>query len=294
MSNNRMYDFAGMKEYHNGQLREELSNLSTISPQKVAVLVNGEYKTVNNRVALWNDTYKTCNGIASDNYKIVQHEQCFGMLIDAIEKVGIEHANARVWENKDGAKAKLYLKFNELQFDGPDGKALHLGYKVTNSYDKTTGLRFDGFGIRQTCTNGMHFKHLVGSFSVRHLGGIEQVASRMRSALADLTSVIPAMKTVLLNAHEKELDYVQIEELLAGVGIKKRLRNKVMNQAVMEENTVWGAYNAVTWVASHTDKSSSQFDNLLGTAETLLTENTTNLVESGRQLMVMEARAQKV
>ena len=150
-------------------LRAKLNGLATASEKPVFVADKTESGEVipleaKNFKAIWNDKENQLATIASKNYTLIQHSTAFGAVLDAITAVKTNpQVKARV-EERNG-RAWMTVVFEDIiAKDGAQG--IEIGLKATNSFDKTSSLKYGGqgkqstgafefFGYRRTCSNGM-------------------------------------------------------------------------------------------------------------------------------------------
>ena len=190
--------------------------------------------------------------------------------------------------------------FNVLVGTADEG--IQFGFKCVNSFDGSTAIRY-GFkaanvtkyievvGYRQICSNGMIIRVpldradfirkeerqkieelLRHKLSIRHTKSAEEKLKMAQYTVevfvllqAPLTRMINAGKMQKIEDKKKALEIIKIY-------VGKRLSSRIMKQYDKEEETLWGLYNAVTYVASHDNISLNSRLRLENNSANMLTE----------------------
>lgn len=159
-------------------LKDKLNGLSTATEKPVVVvdrLENGDLvpNEAKNYKAIVNDRSGEIAAVVSKGYKLIQHKDAFGAVIDSLVAVNPD-ARVRATLCEYGSKAWMSVVFRDfVADDGAEG--IELGFNVKNSFDKTSSLQYGGnqsnvgikvdqhyepgrlefFGRRLACNNGM-------------------------------------------------------------------------------------------------------------------------------------------
>lgn len=159
----------GLEEMDLSALRAKLNNLATASEKPVIVVDKTESGEVipheaKEFKAIWNNKTNELASIVSKGYVVIQHSDAFSAVIDALVATKPDaKVRASIMEYK--GKAWMTAVFSDIKAD--DGaQGIELGFKVVNSFDKTSSLKYGGnqgefkqhfefFGYRLACMNGM-------------------------------------------------------------------------------------------------------------------------------------------
>jgi len=159
----------GMTKMDLASLREKLNGLATATEKSIAIVDKDEKGEIvsapcDRFKAIWNEKDNEVAAIASKHYTLIQHADAFNAVLDALSAV---KDNATVKANVEEYKGKAWMTVVFDDVVANDGeKGIELGFKVLNSFDKTTSLRYGGtqtrhkewfefFGYRRVCANGM-------------------------------------------------------------------------------------------------------------------------------------------
>jgi len=239
--------------------------------------------------------------VPSARYVLKQHEEVFRPIIEGVTVSGVKDFKYSLWATNKKANLNIYV--GELK----DG--IRFGFKATNSFDRKSsisyGLRAEReekgvqiiekeyvlvWGLRQVCTNGMVIK--VPLKSNKYL--VAEEVTKVKTLLANYRSIIHTGKKV--DEKINEMQYVveaflllrdpmnrmiaDSQKMLVGKEkaekylekyVARRQYDKYLEQFGKEEQTLWGLYNAITFVASHeADKSARVREKSLLKAATML------------------------
>jgi len=165
------------------EIKKQLDGLATARECSVCYVerVDGQTRPTEaaNYKAVINNKTNEVETIASKGYVIIQHKEAFNAVLDAMAasskgakfKASVLEQNGRAW---------MTVVFSDIKAD--DGlNGIELGIRVTNSYDKTSALKYSGttrenkeghfefFGYRLACMNGMTVKVSLGDISKLNL-----------------------------------------------------------------------------------------------------------------------------
>lgn len=155
-------------------LKQRLNGLATAAEKPIVVVDKTESGEVvpqpaDEFKAIWNNKTSKVANIVSKNYALIQHKDAFEAVLDALAAM---KENPKVKASVEEFKGRAYMTvvFEDIKADdGADG--IEVGFKVSNSFDKSASLRYGGvqskkhqekveehfefFGYRLVCGNGM-------------------------------------------------------------------------------------------------------------------------------------------
>jgi hypothetical protein len=232
--------------------------------------------------------------VPTGKYTLVQHEEAFMPIVEALNslgqpfKIAAIHSNTNAW-------------LNILTTETDDG--VSVGFQAMNSVDGSTSLQY-GFanfkatryielvGYRQVCSNGMVVRVPIDnadfvrleerekievllrqSIRIIHTGKAQEKIEQIRYLVEAMALLKEPVARMIKAATMKGIGQMEAEELLKKY-IGKRLKAKLLGQFEQEEKTLWGLYNAITFVAAHDNEIKTSTKNSLITksADLLLAE----------------------
>jgi hypothetical protein len=209
--------------------------------------------------------------MVSDRYAVVQHSEAFGSIIPVLEKLQIKTVSAAVQFTTD--TAYLYVSLPEkFNYVAPDGVAINLGFVGINSHNSSHAAEWSGFGMRQTCSNGMVAKKLLGHIRSVHVGqAVDRLtdwAMNYQSQIADLDTQIKLAMTIGVSREEAEIYFRTVSK------DSKRFVSQAMalwDTTYAEQKNMWGLLNTATDMYSHKSTSLKGIYEGLESTEVLLT-----------------------
>lgn len=241
-----------------------------------------------------------CVSVPTNKYQLVQHEEAFRPIIDGLTISGRADWRFQLWNTNK--RAGLNIMVGHTQ----DGKShIEFGFSVTNSFTAKEAINF-GFkslstkrwieicGFRQVCSNGMkvrvpmdeaefvapvereEIKRLLGEVHrIEHIGKIESKMKQMQYITEAYLLLEKPLKRMITLAEKFEIADLEAAEKMVKKYVGRRLFDKILEQYNHEEATLWGLYNSMTWVASHTDIAQTTRNGLIDKAANMLTEELT-------------------
>jgi hypothetical protein len=219
--------------------------------------------------------------IPSKHYVLKQHEQAFRPVIEGLTVSGVENFEFSLWNTRKRAHLAVFV--GELE----DG--VKFGFKVTNSFDRSLAIHFGAkayqqqksveiverdhvlvWGIRQVCTNGMTMriplktcKYLDTQEVVKikdllkmkgrilHVGNdVDKKLESMQYVVEAFTLLKNPLNMMIIDAQNFHLNPIEARELILKY-VGKRRMDKYLELWGQEEKTLWGLYNSITFLASH-------------------------------------------
>lgn len=205
------------------------------------------------------DTLKPL-GVVSDKYGIVTH----GAMIDGFRKaVAGQNVEEKISLTHGGAKLAMKMTFADVRIKVDNGDEVAMQLIAKNSYDGTNALTILFGAFRVVCSNGMIIGRKFIHFSRKHVGDAAEVR----------VEEIVKQVGMLTEAFERTGPMLK---QMAGAGLKntvedffspKRLRLPEYLAAAArtsfeggKDQTVWGAYNTLTSVITHSMKEDATED----------------------------------
>jgi hypothetical protein len=143
---------------------------------------------------------------------------------------------------------------------------LHIGALVRNSYDGSGKFAFEIYALNPFCTNQYHARNLFGFFEVRHTvnGSIHFDLDDAVANLARGAENIIAAAPRIVAMKNKPLEIEEIKSAVKAEIVPKSYWGEVI--AGLEQATVFGLYQSLTFLASHKMPGLSRvsYGNLIG------------------------------
>jgi len=238
----------------------------------------------------------------SKDYRLVQHAEAFKPIIEALAVKGVDKFEFTAWANN----RKAYL--GVLVAEAAD--TIEYGFRCTNSVDGSHSISYglsaqhvDTFadivekehvtvwGIRKVCSNGCIIKvplksvkyldvethrqitDLMTQFrNIRHTKGAEERVLEVQYLVEAFLLLRDPVNRMIFDAQKLHLNPAKVKELITkyvGERVAKRIEEQFY---ASNDDSLYGLWNAVTAVASHTDDYKDGTRNsLLDKAANLLT-----------------------
>jgi hypothetical protein len=222
----------------------------------------------------------------SKRYKLVQHKEAFDPIFKGLHKTGTDYdfamfrtdtkAFLRVFTTgiKDNGSS-IQLGFEARNsIDGRNAITYNLGSKLIERKTEIVARSVqvvDVWGYRQVCSNGMKIRvplvqheeiHLFKETTEKirellamatrivHLGEAEQKIKAVQYVVEAMALLKEPVALIIEKAKDRKIGQAQAKKLIA-LYIGKRLAKDIQEKFATEDKTLWGLYNAVTFVASH-------------------------------------------
>lgn len=243
---------------------------------------NGELTPIPERKAIVGEN-GVVYSIVSDKYRLVQHEDVYKTVNQILEELGIDPLLTDVKISRNGGAMLYTVLTDDCKLLNND--YVYLGFSAYNTYDGSSSLRFDFFGFRVVCSNGLIMpRKILDLPKFRHLKGVidptyEEIAKTIKGLLDlrfevldvlnmatkstvsafDLVSFIettfknyPLLKENIYRTLKKHgIDLTEaLKEYEEFVKQEKELE-KLLEKLEKEEYNLWTAYNSITEVLTH-------------------------------------------
>lgn len=241
--------------------------------------------------------------IFTKEYTLIQHKEAFAAALDALLVSNKQEVKAHVVQTE--GRAYLTVVFDDLLVnDGAEG--IKMGFRVSNSHlgealriggsTQKMGTHLKFFGYRLACANGMIIHVPMEAMSVKDMelterkGGIIQKLvkdpiveynqkimhkgrrdSRVQKIYQQIMALYKSVnyvETFIKEMQAKNLTVKEAEDALIG-SFGPRVAKKIMEQYAIEEQTVWGLYNSITYKASHENRSMMNSERMMVLANTV-------------------------
>ena len=189
-------------------------------------------------------------GLVSKRYVLVPHQRILDSVGDATAKLDVGSIPRGIYLDRNGARMRAVFKFPALTEAVVSGDDICPCLKIQNTYDGTSRITVHLGAFRFVCTNlaiggGGVF---AGGFMAVHTGEIpiDRVADELGSYLSRFTAIVAAYRSW----NGQLLDRERFVHALAA--FPKRPAEEIERAIpVGQDATVYRAYNAATWHATH-------------------------------------------
>lgn len=192
--------------------------------------------------------------VVSNRYQLVPHRTVFEPLAQAVDDLGIKVKETTTAVGLNGGYARVEWRLDE-QASIRDGDTLDIKLIARNSIDRSSRLAIELGAFRLVCSNG-----LVVGHGFRHSWMHFQSLS-VEAAVSAFTELLqnggPQMVQNWKNWAEVPTTLEFLEEWLKESPRRRQLVSQAGRRLVLErfekakQPTVWDAYNALTWYATH-------------------------------------------
>jgi hypothetical protein len=192
-----LFEMRSLTSMDLNQLKLQLNGLATAKERPVIYVEKAADGSnipveVKDYKAIINEKTGKVENMASKNYVIIQHNEAFSAVIDALAATkGGSPFKASVMEQN--GKAWMTVVFEDAVAD--DGaKGIEIGLSISNSYDGTSALKFGGsqnkfnreisiglYGLRLSCMNGN-----VISFPIGDITSIVEAVPKKEAKVGDI------------------------------------------------------------------------------------------------------------
>lgn len=222
--------------------------------------------------------------VPTKHYVLKQHEDVFRPLVEGITVSGLQDWNFMLWA--DNRRANLVVMVGEAT----DG--VKFGFKATNSFDRSTTIDYGlraltknqtvevverehvlVWGYRQVCSNGMVMRVplktckyldtelvtkvkelLTMNEKIRHYGkDIDAKLECVQFLVEGMLLLRNPINRMIVDAQNHTLNREQAKAFLDKYVGRRRL-DRYLELYGREEQTLWGLYNSVTFLASHQEE----------------------------------------
>lgn len=234
------------------------------------------------RKAIWNNEKQHCSSIVSKQYNLVQHQDVFDSVKEALENLNLQ-TNFKIHDGGD--RFSVDVVFEGQNIDCGKGEVFGAGFRLINSYNKTTGVTIQPFLIRLACMNGMVVNDILKvGFSVTHSSKMcLEFEAHIPKLLNDLSNSNERIKRILNNAIGDSIEWEVLDKLLNKMQInnkhKKAITEILIKNRIGKEITRWDLYNAFTNYATHGQQIKPTVERSLQRKSQILLKNNFNNIQ---------------
>jgi Domain of unknown function (DUF932) len=214
---------------------------------------DGAYEPIPHRLAIVRaDTGQTLS-VVSDRYTLVPHQRVLDVVEQAIRPLDPGPVPRGIYVDRQGARMRALFKFPALAQPVLDGDDICPCLKIQNTYDGTSRIAIHIGAFRFVCTNlavggGGVF---AGGFMSIHAGEIplEEFANQTSTYLGSFEKIVGTYR----QWSQEWLEWGSMAKVLEG--ISKRHASRIGEAFATRKPTVYEAYNAATFYATHKTRS---------------------------------------
>ena len=207
---NTMYQGFEVKDLRKGTTLDFVKSSDPFRPVRVQELdSHGSRLSHRMAVAYWDEEHTTDDGIytpeewkpitvTSSNYQLIPNREALDVVEQVLSQTGIAFTRkAALW---NGVRVVAHWISVEKSGDiiGADSgpHPVHIGVRLTNSYDGSSQMVLEVFGVNFTCMNQFVASNVVESFKLRHTGGSDGLSvGEALNQLGDSFNRVVAMMT---------------------------------------------------------------------------------------------------
>lgn len=233
---------------------------------EVKDLTTSDYTSKAKSISMYNPNKERIEevSVVSNDYLLASNMQVKNMQDEFVSKTNIPFNESKVFFN--GKTFARFMKTNQFTTSVNVGDDIALGMFAMNSYDGSVKLHFGLYAERLVCTNGMISKTFFMQHHFKHSKENMTWADQLNNAYRTLYEI---------NAEKSLQEFTnglkQLTQRKCTVETLQKLRatefgqlpittwGKVVDRFLFsEEETVYGAYNAVTNILWHNQSPSIQ------------------------------------
>ena len=166
----------------------------------------------------------------SNQYNLINHNDIFNATKEALNNLGLE---TQTKIRDAGDKFYADIVFKDKKQDYGKGEVMGAGFRMINSYNKTTGVVLQPFLVRLQCTNGMVMHEVIkGGLSVPHnskelkefIKNMEKGISLMIKSLADANEKI---RNIIEEAMIDSIEWELLDKILSNLSINDKHKKNI-------------------------------------------------------------------
>ena len=214
--------------------------------KKVPLYTEGGAKSLRYSVILDPQGENLEVGNVSGNYQLVPNKAVHTIALDVLSRSELAFEDGG--QIFDGKRYRQRWIMPELSVEPRRGDIVQIALDLINSYDGSSlfGLAFNA--QRLVCENGMMVEIMLGGFRFKHFGndGFAQELDVAANHIRGLANQLEPLSQKLQHLIETPLDRESIQAAFTVLKLPQSLMAQVFMQ--IEEDTLWGFYNACTEV----------------------------------------------
>lgn len=216
-----------------------------------------EEKTDKKHMAVVNDSTQKIEAVVSDRYCLISHRKAFEPFVNAMRNFGI---GIKGKVTTDSGRAYIDVRFDDDRFkvDVADkskmqkGDVINFGFRLCNSYDKTSAFGIETYALRLVCLNGMIAPVKLKAIREVHVGKISIVSKTLKVAIESLMSESEKFADIVSRARQEIITEQMLKALLASWKLGEKNTQKILSMAKeIDELNGYSVYNLLTNFISH-------------------------------------------
>jgi hypothetical protein len=218
-------------------------------------------KTLSKNKGIWNITQDSLGCVATDGYNLIQHREVVLAVEQTVGNLNIPHdSTIRV----DGHRIFYDINFKHEKLKVL-GEEFTCGFRLINSYDKTTGLLILPRLERLVCLNGMVIKKLVPGYCIRHNQKIaENFQAIIEKALKQMINSDKKLQQMVEVCIGDSVEWQIVDTIMSNlIGRKNHIEGIMSKLEHTDRVTRWELYNAITNYATHGEQLKPNVENWL-------------------------------
>jgi len=210
---------------------------------------DGTFAAVPKRLAVVREDTGQAISVVSNRYTLIPHQRILDTVEEAIRPLDLGPIPRGIYVDRQGARMRAIFKFPALAQPVLPGDDICPCLKIQNTYDGTSRIAIHIGAFQFVCTNlavggGGVF---AGGFMSIHAGEIplEKVTEQVSTYLAGFEKIVEMYRCWT----QKWLEQASFAKLLEG--ISKWHAKRITEAFASRKPTVYEAYNASTYYATH-------------------------------------------
>ena len=189
--------------------------------------------------------------IVSNRYQVIKHAELVASFEEALSTIpSFRDYTVTTSLPHDGGQMYRKYIFNKINAEPKVGDVVRLGLELVNSYDGKTNGGYYITALRLACMNGQvipgEIHHILTKHSKRF--NLDKIVDGIKEVLPQFEENVLKWKTW----HEVKVNADKFVEMLSkNTSIPEKTQVKMAEQFAKEDQTKFGAFQAMTWVISH-------------------------------------------
>lgn len=218
-----------------------------ISQLKCFCLLNKTKIPISKTAIYRTDTNKVL-GIVGEDYRPLLFRETLSMLESHLP---VSIASRTIHVAYQGSRMFARYKSPHIKPAEPrKGDIVQFRIEIFNSYDGCIPLGMRLYALRLQCMNGMTIPGSISTINVRHRRHADLVNAR--KLFEQKVNQFDKTKLTWRRWANQKIDPVKFEHFLAKKVTYKTARAHILTKfRVEKDDTIWGAFNALTWWGTH-------------------------------------------
>ncbi|MDQ7031771.1 MAG: DUF932 domain-containing protein [Desulfonauticus sp.] len=206
-------------------MKEILVRLPRAFEVEVAIRRGGAWRELSNYKAIIGENGQVYD-IVSKRYQLIQHEDIVKAVNKVLEEYDIDPLYIKPDISIDGSKMFYNVILKKVNVN--DDKC-YLGFRITNSYDRSIGIHINGYGMRYACSNQMIFANkLLGQYAKHLKPTVELDFKKLKEKIETVIGGLVKIEEVLILATKKTVSpYELIEFIEKEFNVSNKLKMKI-------------------------------------------------------------------